>query len=201
MKAASQFKHLLQPLSSLEKLMKKVGCPWMIIGGIASGLLGKPRFTADIDIVILINDEYISKVLKLARESGFKPRIKNILSFARKNRVLLLKHEKSSIDVDISLGLLPFEKQAIKRSKRQRIGNLSFNLPLPEDLIILKAVAHRPVDIIDIRDIVNNNPKINTNYIKKTISEFARVLEMPEIWNDIKYIITRKSPSAIRPFL
>ncbi len=55
--------------------------------------------------------------------------------------------------MDLSLGLLPFEKQAIKRSKRFRIANIAFNLPTPEDLIIFKAVAHRPRDIEDIAEI------------------------------------------------
>lgn len=195
MKVVSELKNLLKPLSSLEKLMKRAGCPWMIIGGVASGLLGKPRFTADIDIVILIEDKDVSDILRLAEELGFKRRIKDALGFANINRVLLLKHEESSIDVDISLGLLPFERKAIKKSRQYKIGNVTFNLPLPEDLIILKAIAHRPLDIIDIQEIVNSNPKINIGYIKKTVSEFARILDMPEIWNDIKNIITKKHGS------
>ncbi len=97
MKVVSELKNLLKPLSSLEKLMKRAGCPWMIIGGVASGLLGKPRFTADIDTVILIEDKDVSDILRLAE--------------------------------------------------------------------------------------------------KKTVTEFARILEMPEIWNDIKNIITEKHGS------
>jgi len=145
--------------------------------------------------VILIEDKDVSDILRLAEELGFKRRIKDALGFANKNRVLLLKHEESSIEVDISLGLLPFERKAIQRSRRYKIGNVTFNLPLPEDLIILKAIAHRPLDIIDIQEIVNSNPKINIGYIKKTVTEFARILDMPGIWGDIKNIITKKHGS------
>lgn len=184
-------RHLLEPLSDLQKMMRKCKCLWMVIGGMAASLLGKPRFTADVDIVILINDEDILHILELAEQFGFKARPKNPVEFAKKNRVLLLRHEKSGINVDISLGFLPFEKQAIKRSQPYKIGGLTFNLPMAEDLIILKAVAHRPQDVIDIKDIVDSNPKINVKYIKKIVGEFAKVLEMPEILTDIRPILNK----------
>jgi len=163
----------------------------MVIGGMAASLLGKPRFTADVDIVVLIDDEYVSHILELAEQLGFKARPKNPVEFAEKNRVLLLRHEKSRINIDISLGLLPFEKEAIARSKQYRIRNVVFNLPTPEDLIILKAVAHRPNDIIDIQHIIENNPNLDIKYIKETVREFAKALEMPEILTETESILNK----------
>lgn len=167
-------------------------CKGIIIGGIANNILGRPRFTADIDAVILLEDEYITKFLRIAKECGFIPRIINIVQFALKNRVILLKHKQSAIDIDISLGLLPFEKEAIAKSIVIKIKNVRFWIPRPEDLIIFKAVANREKDIMDIKEIVNNHPEINTNRIKKIVTEFSHVLEKPEIWDDIKSIITQK---------
>ena len=130
-----------------------------------------------------------TELIKSAKRLGFKARIKDAVEFAQKNRVLLLKHIKTGINVDLSLCLLPFEKEAVKRSKRFKIGNIGFNLPTPEDLIIFKAVAHRPRDIEDIREIVKIHARINRKYIRKIVKEFARVLGMPEIWQDIESII------------
>lgn len=186
MKKPAELKPLLEPLCALKKLLEKAGCQWMLIGGVAASLLGKPRFTADIDTVVLIEDEEFANFIKSAKRLGFKARIKDVIEFAKKNRVLLLKHAKTGINVDLSLGLLPFEKEAIKRSKRFKIANITFNLPTPEDLIIFKAVAHRPRDIEDIREISKIHAKINKKYIRKTVKEFARVLGMPEIWQDIE---------------
>ena len=186
-------KHLLEPFSDLQKLMEKCKCPWMVIGGMAASLLGKPRFTADVDIVILIDDEDILHILELAGQLSFKTRPKNPVEFAKKNRVLLLRHEKSGINIDISLGLLQFEKEAIARSKRYKIGNIVFNIPMPEDLIILKAVAHRPHDIMDMQAIVENNPNIDVKYIKKTVKEFAKALEMPEILTETESILNKSA--------
>ncbi len=191
MKKPAELKPLLEPLSVLKRLLEETGCQWMIIGGVAASLLGKPRFTADVDAVALIEDKKLSNLLKVAKRLGFKARIKDAVEFAQKNRVLLFKHTKTGINVDLSLGLLPFEKEAIKRSKRFKIANITFNLPTPEDLIIFKAVAHRPRDIEDIAEIVKIHTKVNKKYIKKIVKEFARALEMPEIWQDIESILTK----------
>jgi len=182
-------KPLLEPLFLVKRLLEKTCCQWMIIGGVAASLLGRPRFTADIDAVVLIEDKELSNLLKAATHLGFKARVQDAVGFAKKNRVLLLKHRQTGINVDLSLGLLPFEKEAVKRSKRFKIANITFNLPTPEDLIIFKAVAHRPIDIDDIREIVKIHAKVNRMYIKKIVKEFARALEMPEIWEDIESIL------------
>jgi predicted nucleotidyltransferase len=189
MRKSAELNPLMEPLSALKELLEDGGYRWMIIGGVAASLLGKPRFTADVDVVALIEDEDLPVILKTAKKLGFKPRIKGAAEFALKNRVLLLIHVKTGINVDLSMGLLPFEKDAVKRSRRLKISDISFNLPTPEDLIILKAVAHRARDMEDIKEVIKVHPKIDKRYIANTVKEFAGVLEMPEIWRDIKSIL------------
>jgi hypothetical protein len=186
MKKSLKHSILLGPLIILQKLMGVLGCPWMIIGGVAVGLLSKPRFTADIDAVILVNLEDLPQIIEKAEKLGLKPRVKDPIGFARKNRVLLFQHQESGVGIDISLGLLPFEKEAIQKSKRYKVGNVTLNLPTIEDLIIFKAVAHRPQDLLDIQEIINLHPKINKKYLKKHLSGFAQILDMPEIWADVE---------------
>ena len=72
------------------------------------------------------------------------------------------------------------------------MGNLTFYLPTPEDLIIFKAVSHRPQDMVDIQEILRNNARLNVRYIRKMVNEFADALEMPEIRDDIKAIIAAR---------
>lgn len=189
MRKISELEPLLEPLLLLKRLLEKSGFQWMVIGGVAASLLGKPRFTADVDAVALIEDEELPGLIKAAKSLGFKERIKDSVEFAKRNRVLLLKHGKTGINVDLSLGLLPFEKEAIKRSRRFKIAHTTFNLPTPEDLIIFKAVAHRSKDIEDIAEIVKIHTRVNKKYIKKVVKEFARTLEMPEIWEDIESVL------------
>lgn len=158
----------------------------LIIGGIAASMLGKVRFTADIDGLILLPEEKLEKFLKKANRYGISARVTNAIEFAKKNRVLLLKHISSGINIDLSLALLPFEIESLKRGKIFKIEKLAFRLPTPEDLIIMKAVAHRPIDLEDIRAILETNPGLDFKRIKYWVREFAKILEMPEIFDDFK---------------
>ena len=142
---------LLAPISALQRLLERLGGRGVILGGLATGFHGKPRFTVDVDALVLASISAIPQVLLLAKEEGIEPRIDNADAFARKHRVLLLRHTSSRVNIDISLGILPFEEETVERSIIHNIGTLSIRLPTPEDLIIMKAIAHRPKDLEDIR--------------------------------------------------
>lgn len=54
-----------------------------------------------------------------------------------------------------------------------------------EDIVVMKAFAHRPQDLADIDAIVRANPNLDRTYIEGHVREFAEALEMPELWDDI----------------
>lgn len=58
-------------LESLRRLLHKFDERGVIIGGIAVSLLGKPRYTADIDAVFLLPTSDTSKLLELANAEAF----------------------------------------------------------------------------------------------------------------------------------
>lgn len=122
-------------------------------------------------------------------EEGLTPRITNAEQFARQNRVLLLRHEASGVNVDVSLGMLPFEEELITRSQPHALGELRLRLPTPEDLIILKAVAHRPKDLLDIAEVAKSHPQLDRARIKHWVGEFAATLEMPQLVEEVQRLI------------
>ncbi|MGB8983188.1 MAG: hypothetical protein WCC12_15035 [Anaerolineales bacterium] len=65
-------------------------------------------------------------------------------------------------------------------------------LPTPEDLVILKAIAHRPKDLLDIREIVLNNPNLDLARIERWVKDFAQLLETPELWGQIEKILKQQ---------
>ena len=76
-------------IESLQRLLHEFDNRGVIIGGIAVGFLGKPRFTADVDAVFLLSVSDIPKFLDFAQAENILPRIQNAKAFAQKNRVLL----------------------------------------------------------------------------------------------------------------
>jgi len=170
-------------IESLQRLLHKFNDRGVIIGGIAVGFLGKPRFTADVDAVFLLSTQDIPQFLEFARVENIIPRIQNAQEFARKNRVLLLKHKPTETDIDISLGILPFEEEMVERGSTKYFANLSIRLPTPEDLIIMKAIAHRSKDLEDIRTIADKYPNLDIQRIEQWVKSFGEVLEIRDLWD------------------
>lgn len=176
---------LQPPLAAVRQLLERFGNQGVIIGGVAASVLGTPRLTADVDVVLLLSVSRLPELLDVAAELGLGRRIADAEQFARRNRVVLLRHEESGISVDISLGMLPFEEEVVARGRMIQVGSIELRLPTPEDLIILKAVAHRPKDLLDISEIFRCHPDLDRARIEGWVQEFAAALEMPELWADV----------------
>lgn len=193
MTSPAGFAPLLEPLAALQRLLSRFGDRGVIIGGIAVSLLGKPRLTADLDAMFLLSVDDIPHLITMAKSEGIVPRIGAVEEFAHKNRVVLLQHQESGTNIDISLGMLPFEEEIVERSILVQAGTLSVRLPTPEDLIILKAVANRPRDLLDIQTIIESHPDLDRRRIESWVRQFASALEMPELWTDIADLLTENS--------
>jgi hypothetical protein len=178
-----------QAIEAVQRLLTRFEDRGVIIGGIAVGFLGRPRFTEDVDALLLLSVQEIPNFLKAARAEKIETRIPEAEDFARKNRVLMLRYVPADVNIDISLGILPFEEETVARSMLRTAGNLSIRLPTPEDLIVMKAVAHRPKDLEDIRSIVDKNPDLDVARIERWVRSFAEVLGTPSLWEEIKILL------------
>jgi len=188
----------IQPLTLVPAL--KAVMQWLtseridgaIIGGVAASIRGRPRITKDVDAVVLADDLGWERVLDSAARYGLVPRIDNALDFASRSRMLLLRHDKSGIEVDVSLGGLPFERETVERASMVDVKRLRLRVSSAEDLVIMKAVARRPQDWLDVDVILSMNPDLDLARIRHHLREFSSVLEMPEIYDDFERLLRRK---------
>lgn len=185
MKIPNDLTSLMPSLNAVQVIFKQFSDKGVIIRGVAASLLGKPRLTADVDAVIILPMKELPQLIEVAKQVGLFPCITDAEGFAHSHHVLLLRHKERGINVDISLGMWPFEIEAVERGVSYQAGESVIRLTTPEDLIIFKAVAHRPKDLLDIQEIIKSHPKLDKQRIENWVKEFARVLEMPEIWDDI----------------
>ena len=137
---------------------------YAVIGGIAVNLYGYNRVTGDLDILISLSDENISKVVKIATEFKLIPRLpvaiedlankklraswvteKNLKVFTIYNPDDPLEH----IDIKISKPdeIEPYLDRAVK----MEAGDLNISVVSFDDLITLKQEAGRERDFVDIR--------------------------------------------------
>lgn len=183
-----ELRGVLEPLRALQQALDRLNNKSVIIGGIAASLLGKPRLTADLDVLLIASVDQLTEIIEVFRAEGIMPRLTEPISFARRNRMLLLRHATGT-NIDISLGFLPFEIEVIERSIVVDCDGISLRLPSIEDLIIMKAVANRDRDLQDIRSLVEIHPAIDRQRIIDWVKQFADAMESTKILDDLRNIL------------
>jgi hypothetical protein len=163
----------------------------IVIGAIAASLHGRARTTADIDGLVVPERDDVAPLLTSARSHGLEPRVGDALDFAQRSRVLLLRHAATGVAVDLTIGLLPFEKTAVDRAVRVPLAGMQVPVPRADDLLVMKAVAGRPRDHVDIEGIVQAHPEIDLGAVTRTVREFAGLLEMPTLATEFEATIRR----------
>jgi hypothetical protein len=186
-------------LAPLQHTLRDLGAWWaaekidaLIIGGVAAALLGRPRITRDVDGLVWLPEAHWEDFIGRSASFHFATRAADALEFAREARMLLLRHAPSHIDVDIAFAALPFEREALDRGVASEVAGLQLTLPTPEDLIVMKAVAHRPVDLADVEGVIAAHPKLDRRRIRKHLREFATLLDAPEILKDVDRLLARR---------
>lgn len=184
----------IAPLPDLVQWWQSRRIRGIIIGGLAVSLLAKPRLTRDIDGLILLPEEAEwPSFLKAGAKFGFLPRVDDVLELADEGRVLLLRHESTGIDIDITLGSLSFEEEAVSRGITVKVAGSQVTLATPEDLVIMKAVANRPQDWLDIEGLLVAYSSLDKQRVRQWTRMFADALDTPEICDELEKRLTRRA--------
>ncbi len=166
--------------------------PAVIIGGVAASVLGRPRLTQDIDALAILPEEEWAKALEGAAQFAIVARVSDPLAFARQSRVLLMRHAKSGIALDIVFGGLPFEQVAVEKSQTHNIGGVPVQLPRVEDLLVMKAIARRPKDLEDIRGLLTAHPNADIAAARRWVREFAAAMGMSDMLDEFDSLVSQR---------
>ncbi len=185
--------HLIEALRDLNSLAQREGVPATVIGGVAASLLGRPRMTKDIDLLVHIDEQNWGSFLHAAKRAGFVPRVSDPLTFAQQSRVLLLRHSATGIDIDLTFSATSFEDEVIRRSSIANLLDISIPLPTPEDLIVLKWLAHRDQDLLDVQGILDAHPNMEIATVRAILSEFAEFVDDFDLITEFDTMLARRN--------
>ncbi len=140
------------------------GIRYLVVGGLAMNLLGVPRVTYDIDILIDLEDDNISALMRLMKEWGFKPKVPvNIMDFADKAKrddwiktknmkaFNLVNARWALSEIDVIIDAPVNYTEARKRAKRITVQGVPIPVISIDDLIKMKRAAGRELDKADIQ--------------------------------------------------
>jgi hypothetical protein len=117
--------------------------------------------------------------------------------FALHSRVLL--QTRNGFGIDVALGALPFEESAVNRArKNEMMPGHPLRLCCPEDLIVFKAVAGRPLDWQDVRMTIvrQGEAKLDWPYGLKHLTPLAELKDQPEILLKLEHLRDEVRQSA-----
>jgi len=179
-------RHLLIEIS---KILERLKIPYIVTGGIAVLVWGRPRFTADIDIVVelkLENIDVLARTLSLLGKANYidKNMIKETLKHGGEFNFI---HGETGIKVDFwMLEKTPFELSRIKRRVAKNILGKKVYFTSPEDLILSKLRWYQQSQssrhIEDVTSILKiSGKKLNMIYLKR----WAKKLGVLDILNKL----------------
>jgi len=172
---------LEEALGALALALDESGAPWMVIGGVAIISHGVRRFTTDIDAAVRGDAIQPARLLQVLSTHAVVPRIADALEFAEANLVLLLRHEPTGVDLDVSFAWTAFEHDALAGCTLTTFGGVRAPMCSPENLVVFKAIAGRSKDIEDAEALLTLYPDIDRGHVRARVAELAELAEAPEI--------------------
>lgn len=164
-------------LAGIAKILNRLKIPYLVTGGMAVLIWGKPRFTADIDIVIQLRYENIAEL----KNALLNFRKKGYLDDKAIKEAIQNKGEFNFIDIEsgikIDFWILkesdPTILEQLKRKVAKKIFKEKVYFISPEDLILSKLVWYQKSGessrhIEDVDSVFKiSGKKLDIGYLKK----------------------------------
>lgn len=131
---------------------------YLIVGALAVGWHGFPRYSADIDFFVRSTPENGNHLLNALQQFGFGSLEITVEDFLTVGRVIQLGHEPNRIDLLTSISGVDFEEAWASRVCGQ-IEGLPVTIIGREALLRNKASSGRSKDLIDLNELQKQKPQ------------------------------------------
>jgi predicted nucleotidyltransferase len=122
-------------LGETVRTIEKAGVPYVLIGGLASAVLGRPRCSSDVDL--LVQPQGAHAALAALSEAGFE--------VEETNPAWLFKAFRKQVLVDLlfkAKGEIYLDEEMLRRAREGSFRGIQVRVVPPEDLIVIKAIVH-----------------------------------------------------------
>jgi len=173
-------------LTKIAEILEKLKIPYAITGGMAVSVWGRPRYTADIDIIVEILPKNINLLAKLLLSIDKDVYVSEeaMQNALEKKGEFNFIHPQSGLKVDFWVVKDNFEKLKIKRAISKKIDRQKVNFVSPEDLIISKLewykLSNSTRQLEDIESVLKIS-KVDLDYIKKWAGKHGTIEVLDKI--------------------
>ncbi len=176
---------LEKALRTAIRFMERQGIRYAIIGGVAVSQWGFDRYSEDVDFKIYVPGSDFPAMREMIRKK-FPVNAREHLP--PNSPVVAVKIH--GVTVDFGLGYPGFDEIVIERAVEITINDFAMRFATAEDLIILKLIAERNKDWLDVEGLTKMQyPNLDFGYIRGWLAEFAEWLEQPELIQRYEQIV------------
>jgi len=177
-------------LEKINSILERLKIDYAISGGIAVSVWGKPRYTADIDIIVnLKTAESVEKLVELLRKEikkSYLDKDRALDAFKRKSEFNLIEPEYGLKADFFVADKSEYCQLEIKRARKRKIGSKLIKFISPEDLIISKLLwfkeGQSTRQLEDIASVLEFRSDIDRAYLQKWIKK----LNLEEEWQKVE---------------
>lgn len=176
----------LQVLKVVCEKLESVNIPYMLTGSFAANFFAVPRMTRDIDLVIEIFEDDLSKFTQAFEKDFYfeKDALKEAINHQSMFNII---HQDSVYKIDFILRKnIPYRQTEFKRRKRVLFDGSYIWIVSPEDLIISKLFwakdSFSEMQLNDVRRLLFNLKDLDVDYVEKWIAE----LGLTQVYEKVK---------------
>lgn len=129
---------------------------YSLIGGLAVGLRSRARYTEDVDLLLEIPQLKLPRLLQDLQAGGFEFDMHRTISAWVQTHMAQLQYQ--GIAVDWLKPVLPCFAHVIDRATPENWSGTLVRVAQAENLIVLKLLAMRTLDVADIESLLAANP-------------------------------------------
>lgn len=159
---------MLGALRRLAALLSQWSGGAAVVGGVGIVARVRPRFTADIDVVIAVEPSRVTELLALAGGHGWTHDPSELDELLEGGLARLRAADGPGVALDLMFVDSAFLESVVERATPVGIGDASIPVASVEDLLLMKLEAERPQDIDDILAIKDaHSGTLDIDYIRR----------------------------------
>ncbi len=186
---------LAHVLRELVTLLEAQQMPYAVVGGLAASAHGEARFTRDIDLALLVNnDEEAEKCIYRLVEKGYVVMATVEQDVTHRLATARLRHPNNVV-CDLIFATSGIEREVIATAEPVELfPGTHITTAKPESIVamkVLSATPQRPRDLGDLQAILRANPRLDESRVRSLLESieargYARGQALTQKWQRLR---------------
>jgi hypothetical protein len=164
-------------LAAIGELFDRAGVSYTVIGGHAVNVWLEPRATADVDLTVQAARADHDRLRLVLTDAGYRPTKEQGRELPSGPDFVRFVSPDDGTVLEIQTAKTDYQLEVIRRAHRAENG---VRIAAPEDLIVLKLIAYRPKDRIDLEGLARL-PSLDWEYVERWAREWDVLERLREV--------------------